>query len=326
METERKSRICVTGAGGFVASWVVKLFLSKGYLVHGTVRDLGEEKTAHLRKLEGAYHNLQLFKADLLDYESLLGAITGCDGVLHVATPVPSSKTAYSGTELVKTAVNGTLNVLRACTEAKVKKVIYVSSTAAVLVNPNLPKDKIPDEDCWTDEEYCRTTPFFLNWYCIAKTAAEKNALEYGDKEGINVISICPSYIFGPMLQPTINSSNLELLRLMKGDDESIENKFLLMVDVRDVAEAILLLYEKQETSGRYISSPHGMRQSNLVEKLESLQPGYNYHKNFVDIKPSWTMISSEKLKKLGWKPRPLEDTISETVLCFEEHGLLENE
>lgn len=128
------------------------------------------------------------------------------------------------------------------------------------------------------------------------------------------------------------------------------------MVDVRDVAEAILRLYEKQETSGRYISSTHSMRLSNLVEKLEGLHPGYNYHKkyilfdafflhidshfrsdltflvsaclesSFVDIKGSWTTISSEKLKKVGWKPRALEETLSDTVLCFEEHGLLKND
>lgn len=38
-EKGEKERVCVTGAGGYIASWVVKLLLSKGYLVHGTVRD-----------------------------------------------------------------------------------------------------------------------------------------------------------------------------------------------------------------------------------------------------------------------------------------------
>ena len=47
-------------------------------------------KYAHLKSLEKASENLKLFKADLLDYESLRAAIAGCDGVFHAASPVPS--------------------------------------------------------------------------------------------------------------------------------------------------------------------------------------------------------------------------------------------
>ncbi|XP_059664797.1 cinnamoyl-CoA reductase 1-like isoform X4 [Cornus florida] len=62
------SRVCVTGAGGYIASWLVKLLLSKNYTVHGTVRD-----------------------PNLLDYNSLSVAFIGCSGVFHVASPVPDS-------------------------------------------------------------------------------------------------------------------------------------------------------------------------------------------------------------------------------------------
>lgn len=54
--------------------------------------------------------------------------------------------------------MKGTLNVLKACTEAKVKRVIVVSSGAAVSLNPKWPKDKVMDENCWSDKEYCRAT------------------------------------------------------------------------------------------------------------------------------------------------------------------------
>lgn len=47
------------------------------------------DKHAHMKKLDKASENLKLFKADLLDYESLRTAIQGCDGVFHVASPVP---------------------------------------------------------------------------------------------------------------------------------------------------------------------------------------------------------------------------------------------
>lgn len=52
---------------------------------------VGDDKNAHLTKLDRASDNLKLFKADLLDYDSLSSAIVGCEGVLHVACPVPTS-------------------------------------------------------------------------------------------------------------------------------------------------------------------------------------------------------------------------------------------
>lgn len=58
--------------------------------------------------------------------------------------------------EVIGPAVTGTTNVLKACFEAKVRRVVVVSSVAAVFSNPNLPKGKAFDEHCWSDEEYCR--------------------------------------------------------------------------------------------------------------------------------------------------------------------------
>ena len=58
--------------------------------------------------------------------------------------------------EVIGPVVVGTTNVLKACYEAKVKRVVVVSSVAAVFSNPNWPKDKAFDEDCWSDEDYCR--------------------------------------------------------------------------------------------------------------------------------------------------------------------------
>lgn len=117
--TEHPKRVCVTGAGGFIASWIVKLLLDRGYTVHGTVRNLGislipfpmpsisifinlvlvdrkifdpfgadEAKYKHLMAMEGASERLVLCKADLLDLDSLREAIKGCAGVFHTASPV----------------------------------------------------------------------------------------------------------------------------------------------------------------------------------------------------------------------------------------------
>ncbi|KAL5981591.1 hypothetical protein ACLOJK_015654 [Asimina triloba] len=380
---EKPRRVCVTGAGGYLASWVVKLLLSKGYMVHGTVRDpgkvkrisempnkllelfslriipvslelLADEKNAHLKKLDDASQNLQLFKASLLDYNSLCEAIAGCSGVLHVASPCPagsvpnpeasnpmihscyptitdrhgllafihSSIAAYGliiSVDLIEPAVTGTLNVLKACSEVGVKRVVVVSSGGAVVFTPHWPKDKAMDERCWSDEEYCRTSG---NWYFLSKTLAEKAALQYGEKSGLHVVTVCPAVMFGPLLQSTVNATSLFLLKTLRGEQETVENRGLVIADVRDVADALIIAYEKPEASGRYICASHMIRMRDLVDKLRSLYPNYDYPKNFAETN-NVMVLSAENLKSLGWKCRPLEETLVDNITSFQEAGLL---
>ncbi|XP_073102288.1 cinnamoyl-CoA reductase 1 isoform X2 [Elaeis guineensis] len=315
-----KRRVCVTGAGGFVASWLVKALLNnKGFIVHGTVRDPSDEKNAHLKKLENASENLQLFKADLLDYHAITSAIAGCEGVFHVASPVPAAKVPNPEVEVITPAVTGTLNVLKACREAKVKRVVVVSSGAAITMIPNWPEDKMKDESCWSDKEYCRITE---SWYSLSKTLAESEALEYAEKHGLDVVTVCPFVVIGPLLQPTVNSSSLFLINILTGVRESVENKRWSFVDVRDVVDALLLVYEKPEASGRYICASHTVKLRDLVDMLKSMYPNYNYSKTFVEGVEG-SLVSSEKLKMLGWECRRLEESLIDSVECYRDAGLL---
>ncbi|XP_066373818.1 cinnamoyl-CoA reductase 1-like [Miscanthus floridulus] len=151
--------VCVTGAGGFVASCLVERLLAGGrYVVPRTVRDPGDAKNAHLPGLDGAAERLRLFKADLLDYGSVAAAIAGCDGVFHVACPVPDYALTDPEVELLAPAVTGTMNALRACSEAEVKRVVVVSSLSAVMIKPEWDECKVMDESCWSDVNLCRTT------------------------------------------------------------------------------------------------------------------------------------------------------------------------
>ncbi|CAN6299598.1 unnamed protein product [Urochloa humidicola] len=91
-----------------------------------------------------------------MDSGSIPAVITGCEGVFHVASPVPSGRSTNPEAEIVEPAVTGTLNVLKACYEAKVNRVVLVSSITAVANNPNCPSGKVFDEESWSDEEHCR--------------------------------------------------------------------------------------------------------------------------------------------------------------------------
>nr|XP_043634339.1 cinnamoyl-CoA reductase 2-like [Erigeron canadensis] len=319
-------KVCVTGAGGYIASWVVKFLLSKGYMVHGTVRDpCDEKKNGHLKKLENAEERLHLFKADLLDYEGLCAAFAGCSGVLHVASPVPADRHVPNPqVELLDPAILGTQNVLNACLKARVEKVVVVSSGSAVLVNPNWPLDQEMDESCWTDIEYAKSIE---QWYAVSKTLAEMEALEFAKRDDLTVITICPSLVIGPMLQPIINTTSLLLLSYMKVEGRTggdvMENTERPYVDVRDLSEAILLLYENPESEGRYICSAYSIRTKEFVAKMESMFPGYNYPKIFTE-KNGRAILNSKKLKGLGWNYRPLEESIVDTVKNYVDDGLLE--
>ncbi|XP_025012472.1 cinnamoyl-CoA reductase 1 [Ricinus communis] len=319
MADQNRTVVCVTGAGGFVASWLIKLLLAKGYIVRGTVRDPENEKNAHLWKLDRATENLKLFKAELLDYNALYSAIEGCSGVFHVASPLPSSAVQNPEMELIEPAVKGTLNVLKACLEANVNRTIVVSSGAAVSMNPSWPKDQVKDESCWSDKQFQKKLD---NWYGLSKTEAEAAALDFAETSALDVVRVCPVLVLGPILQSTANSSTLFLIRQLKGGRESSDNRLQKIVDVRDVAEALLLAYEKPEAEGRYICAAHMIMAKDLVDKLKSLYPDYKYPKSFVEGHEEPKM-SSEKLQKLGWSYRPLEETLIDSIESYRAVGLL---
>lgn len=116
-----------------------------------------DPKHTHLMALDGANERLRLFKADMLDLEGVAAAIAGCEGVFHVASPVPTSKPADPEREVVAAAVASTRNVLEASRDASVRRVVVVSSVAAIAVNPKCPAGVDLDEEWWSDEDFCRS-------------------------------------------------------------------------------------------------------------------------------------------------------------------------
>ena len=122
---EESALVLVSGASGFVACHVVQQLQQAGYRVRGTVRSLkNEAKCQPLRELcPDAAHPIELVEADLLDAESWPKAVEGCTYVIHTASPFPAANPKHED-ELIKPAVEGTLNVLRAAKDvSSVKRV-----------------------------------------------------------------------------------------------------------------------------------------------------------------------------------------------------------
>ncbi|XP_023523754.1 cinnamoyl-CoA reductase 2-like [Cucurbita pepo subsp. pepo] len=309
--------VCVTGAGGFIASWLVKLLLQKGYTVRGTVRNADDQKNAHLKELEGAKERLSLFSADLLDFDSLKAAIIGCDGVFHTASPVTDDP------EKVEQAIIGTKNVMAAAAEAKVRRVVFTSSIGTVYMNPNRSPDTVVDESCWSDLEFCKNTK---NWYCYAKTIAEQTAWEVAKEQGVDLVVVNPMLVLGPLLQAGVNASVVHIMKYLTGSAKTYVNAVQGYVDVKDVAKAHVLVYETPSASGRYICVESMLHRGELVEILTKFFPEYPIPtkcSDEVNPKKKPYKYTVEKLKSLGMEFTPIKQCIYETVKSLQEKGHL---
>lgn len=310
--------VCVTGAGGFIASWIVKLLLERGYTVKGTVRNPDDPKNAHLRELEGAKDRLMLCKADLVDFESLKAAISGCDGVFHTASPVTDDPE-----QMVEPAVNGTKYVIMAAAEAKVRRVVFTSSIGAVYMDPNRDPEKVVDESCWSDLEFCKSTK---NWYCYGKTVAEQAAWEVAKEKGVDLVVVCPVLVLGPILQSSVNASIIHILKYLTGSAKTYANSVQAYVHVKDVALAHILVYETPTASGRYLCAESVLHRGDVCEILAKFFPEYPVPAKCSDevnprAKPY--KFTNQKLKELGLEFTPVKQCLYETVKSLQEKGHL---
>ncbi|KAL8094383.1 hypothetical protein AgCh_036058 [Apium graveolens] len=228
METKESTEktVCVTGGSGFIGSWLVRLLLDRGYTVHATVKNLHDEnETKHLEALEEhKSHRLRLFQIDLLNYESIVRAITGVTGVFHLASPCIIDQVVDPEKEIMEPAIEGTKFVLMAAKELGVKRLVITSSSVAIGPIPSWPADLIKNEDCWTDVEYCKQNKL---WYPAAKTLAEKAAWEVAEEENLDVVVVNPGAAMGAILPPTINSSMSLMLRLLQGNLYTYSSPYL---------------------------------------------------------------------------------------------------
>ncbi|KAJ3669046.1 hypothetical protein LUZ60_010996 [Juncus effusus] len=314
--------VCVTGGSGFIGSWVVKLLLDSGYTVHATVLDLqNESETKHLPAMDGAESRLKLFQMDLLDPISVLEPIKGTIGVFHLASPLYALQDPEN--LLVKPAVEGTLNVLRAAKECNVTRVVLTSSTSAIAPNPNWPADKVITEECWADVDSLKKLDL---WYPVSKTLAEKAAWEFAGNEGLDLVTICPGLVLGPMLPPMARGSLTLFTYILKGVEVPMENLYIGCVDVRDVARAMLILFENPSAKGRHLCEQSISRFSDLVDKIIELYPEYNV-KKVEEEKQPWLVREenpSKKLMELGMTEfSPMEKIIKDTMDCLKSKGCI---
>ncbi|MCB0101507.1 MAG: aldehyde reductase, partial [Anaerolineales bacterium] len=248
------SPILVTGASSFVGIHTIIQLLEQGYSVRGTIRSL--EKEAEVREAVGKFvqtsDRLEFKAADLNQAAGWDEAMHGVDYVLHVASPFPLFEPENED-ELIIPAVQGTLRVLRAAHKAGVKRVVQVSSVAAISAG-HKENNKAFTEGDWSIVEN------EIGAYSKSKTLAERAAWDFingsENTHGMELVAINPPLILGPVPNKNFRTS-VELIRTyMLGQVPGVGRIKMGLVDVRDVASAILLGMTTPEAAGnRFLCS-----------------------------------------------------------------------
>lgn len=318
--------VCVTGASGFVGSWLVMRFLERGYIVRATVRDPGNlDKVKHLLELPKAKTSLTLWKADLAEEGSFDEAIEGCHGVFHVATPMDfESKDPEN--EIIKPTIKGFLDIIKSCAKAKtVKKLVYTSSAGTV----NAQEHQLPvyDETSWSDIDFIYSKKMTAWMYFVSKTLAEKAAWEAAKENKIDLISIIPTLVVGPFIMPTLPPSLITALSPITGNEAHYSIiKQGQYVHLDDLCKAHIFLYEHPKAEGRYICSSDDATIYDLVKLIGEKWPEYNVPTEFKGIEKDLPVVSfsSKKLIDTGFKFKyNLEDMYRGAIETCREKGLL---
>lgn len=255
---DTRSPVMVTGATGYLGSWVTKGLLDAGITVRAAVRDpQNTNKVAHLNRMaEQTPGTLRLFAGDLLQPGSYDEAMEGCAIVIHTASPILHS-TDDPQHDLIEPALEGTRNVLAGVERTpSVTRVVLTSSIVAMYgdaVDIEGYPGRVLTETCWNTTSSAGHQP-----YPYSKTLAEKEAWRLAaEQRRWDLVTINPAMIVGPALGSAPTSESFSTARMLIDGTARLGAPRLGIsaVDVREVAQAHIAAAFLPEARGRYIVS-----------------------------------------------------------------------
>jgi dihydroflavonol-4-reductase len=313
----------VTGAAGFIGSYVARALVERGDDVRLGVRD-----SSKLENVEGI--DARHVTCDILDRRSMRRALRGVDRVFHVAG---STSLRAPAAELFRVNVEGTRIVLEECLRAGVERVVYTSSVAAVGPAPR---------GSTADETQVFTAGHHGVPYVNAKREAEAEALRLAG-HGLPVVVVNPAHVFG---RGDVYRSSTELVRrFLRREIPAYVDGALNVVDVEDVARGHLLADERGRVGERYILGNRNFTLDRLFADLGRLSgveppalklplpaalafaraaqamPGRPVVTE-AEIRASslwWSFRSNKAKRELGWRPAHHEDTLEATIAWYRE-------
>lgn len=334
-----KDKVAVTGVTGHIGYVLVNQLIARGYPVRAIARDVSRARMMFEKQVPG----LEIFEADVLDKQKLEKALEGVAGLFHlaavfnIASPDPQK-------EIIEVNINGTKNALHAAYVHKIKKIVYTSSLAAVGPGPD--KSIVKNDKDWnfsTNEPYAKS-----------KVLSEQEAWSMAKACGLNMVTALPGTILGPdffRLTPSLGLIKSGLT----GEFPLAPPLEFNFVDVRDIAEAHIRLYENEKVSGRYLLGNETMTVIELYRLLKEIKPDLKVPnremplwfakslpyldafshavlktpvkitREFVDeYIGKFIAVDCEKSRReIQWSPRPFRQTLTDTVQWMEEKGLV---
>ncbi len=297
MKNNKKGKVVVTGGCGFIGSYLVDALVKEGFTVH----IIGKSKNKKALHNKAVFHN-----ANICNLKSIRPIIKGARFVFHLASVVGEQYSVKQPTLSNRVNINGTLNVLLACQEAGVERLVYSSSSAIYGNQSKLPhrEDMLPNPSApygiqkYTGELYCKI------WSELYK---------------LSTVSLRYFSVYGP--RPDLDyPRTLVIDRFLKNkmDDKVFHilgngKRTRDFINVRDVVRAnILAAKSKKVGKGEAINIGTGKNYS--INEIAKLIGGNKIKHLPSKFGPTDTLADISKAKKLlGWQPKiKLEDGIKE--------------
>jgi len=305
------AKYLVTGAAGFIGSSLMRALLDRG----DEVRGIDNFATGRRENLTEVLSRIDFRQIDILDLDSLREACEGVDYVLHQAAIPSVPKSVLDPIGSNRANVDGTVNVLVAARDAKVKRVVYAASSSAYGDTPTLPK-------------YEAMTPNPISPYAVAKLASELYMTSFYRCYGLETVCLRYFNIFGPRQDPSSQYSGVLAkfsMQMLRGEQPTIfgdgqTSRDFTYIDNAVSANLLACSAPASECAGRVFNCATG-RRITLNEVFEALKQltGYTGSVKYApersgDIKHSLADISQAE-KHLGYKVLVnFEDGLRRTV------------
>ena len=241
------NKVLVTGASGFIGLHCIAQLLQAGYQVRGSLRSRARESEIRnaLSKVVNTENRLEICELDLLKDDGWDEAVSGCDYVMHVASPL-LDREPKDQDEIIRPAHEGLMRALKSSVRNKIKRFIMTSSFSAI--GYGHVKD-VFDESHWTD------TTQKIGAYNKSKAIAEKAMWDYldslKDKEKIEAVAINPTLVIGASLSDDVGTSNIFLQKMLDGSYPVVPKVHFGYVTVKDTAKAHVAAMTHPHASGK---------------------------------------------------------------------------